>query len=404
MANLTKIYYLPLKYLIMNFIKYLSRKILILPVILIIALLGNSCSSSKHTVYDDGIYEKPTQKVIVKEIVVEKEGAQENYFAKELDKYNDIEEAEIFIDEESYSDSDNNEDVYDNAAWGYDTEDVDVTYHVNYNWYHPYHNPGYWGYNWGYYSWYYPSYYYRPWSYYSYYGNPYYYGGYYSPYYYGYGYAYNPYSYGYGYYNPYYYGGYGYNAYNHHYNTNPNIYYGRRYAYANKMNNGKSLSRSVASRTVNRRGSVIRGSGNVSDQYRRGGPVRTEEDFNNTQNRRQVDTSKYRTQRNNTYRTAPRNTNTQRTTSPTRRENTRTNNTNSRNNTETRTQRTSSKNNNRGTRNNTSRTQSRSYNSGSSSNNSRSSGSSTSRSSSGTSSRSGSSSSSGRSSSKSGRR
>lgn len=243
--------------------------------ILLVILMGvfvSSCSSYRGVNdSEDGIYSQPEKEIVV---VKEQKKETDNFFAKELDKYENLEESdEIILDAEDYSydeEYDDEENVESNAAWGYDTKEVVVTHHINYNWYHPYHSPGYYGYNWGYYNWYYPSYYYRPWGYrnYAYYGyGSYYGGGYYSPYNYG-GY-YSPYYGGYGNYNPYYYGGYGYNAYNQNY-TRPYNQYGRRANNGDRFNNRRSLSKSVASN--NRRAtqpSIIRGSGTISERVGR---------------------------------------------------------------------------------------------------------------------------------------
>lgn len=312
-------------------------------VALLIGAVVSSCSSYRGTTdVEDGIYKQSEKEVVVvKEII--KNGEENNFFARELEKYESLDETdEILLNAEHYS-SDNEytdeEDVKSNAAWGYDTKEVDVTYHVNYSWYHPYHSPNYYGYNnWGYYNWYYPSYYYRPWGYYgyAYYNNPYYFGGY-SPYYYG-GY-YRPYYGGYGYYNSPYYGGYGYNAYDHNY-TRPYNEYGRRSSYGDRFGNRRSLSRSVAN--VDNRGetkpSLIRGTGSISDRINRRGTNRDtnypsmdtnrERIGRNTQirdntsrtspNSREINNSTQRTNPNQTRRTTePRNSNT-RSTTPTR--------------------------------------------------------------------------------------
>jgi len=240
--------------------------------ILLVGVVISSCSSYKGTTdVEDGIYSQPEKKVVV---IKEQKAEKDNFFARELDKYETVAESdEIILDaEEYYSDEeyDDEENVESNAAWGYDTKEVVVIHHVNYNWYHPYHSSFYYGYNWGYNNWYYPSYRYRPWGYYNYayYGYPYNYGSYYNPYFYGS--YYGSYNYGgYGYYNPSYYGGYGYNAYDQNY-TRPDNQYGRRADYGTRYDNRRSLSRSVAD--VNRgdtKPSLIRGSGTISERVNR---------------------------------------------------------------------------------------------------------------------------------------
>lgn len=235
--------------------------------IFLVGVLVSSCSSYKGTTdVEDGIYSQTKKEVIV---VKEQTAKKDNFFARELEKYENLEESdEIILDAEEYSydeENDYEEKEESNAAWGYDTKEVVVTHHISYNWYHPYHSSYYYGYNWGFYNWYYPSYYYRPWGYYNYAYHGY--GGYYDPYFYGS--YYRPYYGGYGYYNPNYYGGYGYNTYDHN-TTRPYNQYGRRADYGNRFDNRRSLSRSVADNN-NREAkpSLIRGSGTISERINR---------------------------------------------------------------------------------------------------------------------------------------
>ncbi len=242
--------------------------------VLVVMVLGlSSCSSYRTATVEDGIYGTPEREVIVEREVVKKDVTkkQDNYFAKELDKYERLNDEEVLVDIDEYSSDqeygDEDDEYKGNSYWGDDVEDVNITYHINYGWSHPYRSYGYYGYNWGY-NWYYPNYYYRPWyrpfisinfGYYNpYYYNPYYYSpyyyGYYSPYYYGYGSYYSP----YGYYNPYYYGGYGYG----YYNRRAYDRYGRRTVNAAGFGRA-SMSRSVAVNTNNNRRSIIKGSGAI---------------------------------------------------------------------------------------------------------------------------------------------
>jgi len=302
-------------------------------VTLLLSILVSSCSSYKGTTNsEDGIYKQSDKEVVVVKETQQK-SKENNFFANELEKYEDLNEKdEILLDAEDYSskeDYNNEENEESNAAWGYETQDVDVTYHVNYNWYHPYHSPYYYGNNWGHHNWYYNSYHYRPWGYYgyAYYGHPYYYGGYYSPYYTGYYSPYNNWG-GYGYYNTNYYGGYGYNAYNHNY-TRPYNEYGRRTGQRDRFTNRRSMSSSVVN--SNKRGerpSLIRGSGTVSEAFNRRGVAK---DPNNTTT---LESSRNRIQRgneirNNTSGTRP-NTTTRDNSSRTRTTDPSTNNTNRR--------------------------------------------------------------------------
>jgi hypothetical protein len=253
-----------LKHTIMNTFQILFNKKVYLA-ILILGIIVSSCSSYKSVSQeDDGIYAKASDKkeatIVEKDVVNKTTDTKDNYFARELDKYEDLEEDEILLDAEDYSSEENQkyeeESVESNASWGYENQEVHITHHISYDWYHPYHSSFYYGYNWGFYNWYNP-YYYNPWrsySYYGYYYNPFYYNGYYP-----YNYGYN--NYGYGYYNPSYYGGYGYNYYNNY--PRYNNRYGRRGSY--NVNTGRrSLSRSVAGVTHrNPTQSIIRGSGTI---------------------------------------------------------------------------------------------------------------------------------------------
>ena len=224
--------------------------------VLLLSITISSCGTSKGVTQEDGIYAQTKgTKVVVKENKSEEvtQSKKVNYFADELQKYEDEiegEKDEIILDAEEYVSDEYGNEEESNAAWGYDVKEVYVTHHMSYDWYHPYHSYGYFGNIWGYNNWYYPSYRYRPWGYYNYYyGN-----GYYNPYY---G-SYNPYYNNYGYYYNNYYGGYGYNSYNPRYINR----YGRRgHTYGVKQGR-RSLSKSVANVNHSKsRRSIIRGSG-----------------------------------------------------------------------------------------------------------------------------------------------
>ena len=313
----------------MNVLSKLITKKSFLTLGLLMGLLFVSCGTYKGTESEDGIYAQHRTVTEKEEVaVVDKTPSkQENYFAKELERYENIDdEAEIFTDEDSYSQDGDSEETYteSNAAWGYDTQDVDVTYHVAYDFYHPYHNFGYYGYNWGYYH--YPSYYYRPyWGYYNYGYN--YYDPFYDPYYSGfYSAYYSPYYYNYGYYNPGYYGGYGYSPI--HYTPRYINRYGRRANYI-AHSGRRSLSSSVARSNASKR-SIIRGSKFNVDRTRRTS-VRSKRDANQNLRRKNTtptsrDYNKPQVRRTNTRvrkntTTNPNRENSKRYTTPTRRNN-----------------------------------------------------------------------------------
>ncbi|HEX5742556.1 MAG TPA: hypothetical protein VFY09_01500, partial [Flavobacteriaceae bacterium] len=153
-----------------------------IPIIIILfSLFGlNSCGSYYNVSQEDGIYnsrdytvyqEQRDTRASEKEIVYEQE---DNFFAKKLASYENVEQEDVLTDIESYNYKSENED----APWGYSNNItitvVDPYYYRNY-WNSYYYDDFYYGY--------YPShyYYYRP--YYNPYNNPYHYSHY-NPYYY----------------------------------------------------------------------------------------------------------------------------------------------------------------------------------------------------------------------------
>jgi hypothetical protein len=233
-----------------------------------------SCGSYKEQVVD-GIYDDGTE--IVTEITESDNTTTDNYFKKELDKYENFEnEEEIILNPDEYSSETETDDQYDtNASWGDEVDDTNITHHSV--WYHPYHSYGYYGYSnfprYRYYRSYRPHYYgynsfytspYNSWYGYDNYYNSYYGGGYYN---------------NYGYYNGNYYGGYGYGGYDDYYTYTPsNRYYGRRTGSAEgfgRRNSRRSLSQSIlqSSNTSNR--SIIRGNVDFTNHSARKSTIQT---------------------------------------------------------------------------------------------------------------------------------
>lgn len=145
-----------------------------------------SCGSYQNVDNNDGIYSDTRSNQEQKPIViVEKEQAENyehNYFTKELERLNSLNDSDIFLDADSYYSGDNlNDEEYyeENSPWGYEENDVVVNinlvndpfwggFNTGWGWYNP------WGVNyWNYRGWYNPYWGNRVWVYNPYWG-PYY--------------------------------------------------------------------------------------------------------------------------------------------------------------------------------------------------------------------------------------
>lgn len=249
----------------MNISTLSIKKISFFLSILGLSIFISSCGTYKEQVVD-GIYDDGTKVVVTEIVEADDMASNDNYFKRELDKYENFDnDEEIILNPDAYSSENKTDDEYENASWGDEVDDTNITYHSNI-WYHPYHSYGYYGYAYNnfpryrYYRQYRPHYY----GYNSFYMSPYDswygygYGGYYNSYY-GSSYYNN-----YGYYNNNYYGGYGYGGYDGYAVYIPSDrYYGRR----SRSNDGlgrrasrRGLSQSILSSDTSSR-SII--SGNV---------------------------------------------------------------------------------------------------------------------------------------------
>jgi len=146
---------------------YKSSKIYNFLILLIASILLVSCGSYQNVSNNDGIYDDTTFTKKERPVVVlEKKEYQEyedNYFTKELDRLNTIDDNEIFVDVDSYNsggDNINDNEFYnENSPWGYENNDVVVNVNLvdpfwggngfGWGWNNPwaFNNWNYWGWN-----------------------------------------------------------------------------------------------------------------------------------------------------------------------------------------------------------------------------------------------------------------